>query len=276
MRWFSGSLCCLLACPVCALDGYVVGAGIEADSQDGLAASIWTDLGLTEKTWLSVAFAKSTVDSPRGRSIDTLFADIAVDHWFEPIGVQLGMAYWGDSDVLDSTDVVGALYWRNAKTRVALDAEYRDYSLEFFRQDALPGQDIEFHSTGVGLSARFSLSPSVDLSLSGMKYDYNVNLGRAANLPITDFLSVSRLSLINSLIEQRVKIGLSLDAGEQRWSLDYANWKGEVDGSRTNSTTLRLLTPMGQKSDIEFGIGVDDSDTYGSVTFFSVFVFFYG
>ncbi|MCH8248110.1 MAG: hypothetical protein IH913_00745 [Proteobacteria bacterium] len=46
--------------------------------------------------------------------------------------------------------------------------------------------------------------------------------------------------------------------------------------AKTDSTTLRFLTPMGKKSDIEFGLGVDDSDTYGSVTLFSLFVYFYG
>jgi hypothetical protein len=40
--------------------------------------------------------------------------------------------------------------------------------------------------------------------------------------------------------------------------------------------TLRLLTPLSEKTDIEFGLGYDDSDLYGDVTFFSVYLYFYG
>ena len=276
MRWFKTSLLCLLVGPAWALEGYIVGAGVEADSADGLAGSVSAELEFTRNTWISAAAAKSTLDLPRGRSVDTIYGNIGFDHWFEPVGIRLGVAYWGDSDILDSTDFAGSVYWRNDKASISLGIEYREFSFDIFRQDALPGQDVEFHAEGIGLSGRLSLGRSVSLSLSAIDFDYNVNLGRAANQPITDFLSVSRLSLINSLIDYRARVGLSLDAGERRWSLDYATWKGEVDGSKTDSTTLRFLTPMGRKSDVEFGIGVDDSDTYGSVTFFSIFVFFYG
>ncbi len=276
MRWFKFTSLLLFAGPACALEGYVVGLGLEGDSADGIAGSFSLDLGLTEKTWLSVAAAKSSLDLPRGGSLDSRFGQLGIDHWFEPLGVSLGIAYWDASDILNSTDYLGEVYWRGDNARVALDIEYRDFSFDVFRRDALAGQDVEFHADGIGLSARFSLTQSIDLNLAGIDYNYNVNLGRAANQPITDFQSVSRLSLINSLVDFRANVGLGFDIGKQRWSLDYASWLGEVDGSRTTSTTLRFLTPMGQKSDVEFGIGVDDSDIFGSISFFSVHLFFYG
>ena len=33
---------------------------------------------------------------------------------------------------------------------------------------------------------------------------------------------------------------------------------------------------MSDNSDIEFGLGVDDSELYGTVTFLSVYMYFYG
>ena len=57
---------------------------------------------------------------------------------------------------------------------------------------------------------------------------------------------------------------------------DFMKEEGEVDGSVTNSVTVRLMTPIGDKSDIEFGLGVDNSELYGTVTFLSVYLFFYG
>ncbi|MCH9005868.1 MAG: hypothetical protein IH838_11330 [Proteobacteria bacterium] len=266
----------LFASPAWAAGGYIVGAGVEADSDDANALTISAEFGLAENTWITTALAKNQVDLPRGISIDTLYADIGIDHWFDPLGVRVGVAYWGDNEILDSVDLRGSLYWRNDKVSVSGNFEYRDFSFDIFRDDLQPGQDVRFHAKGAGLSVRFELNDAVDLRLSGIDYTYNVDLSRAANAPIRDFLSVSRLSLINSLIDYRVRIGLGIDVGEQRWSLDYATWKGEVDGSKTDSTTLRFLTPMGKKSDIEFGLGVDDSDTYGSVTLFSLFVYFYG
>jgi hypothetical protein len=34
--------------------------------------------------------------------------------------------------------------------------------------------------------------------------------------------------------------------------------------------------PLSDRSDIEFGLGYDASDLYGNVTFFSLFLYFYG
>ncbi len=276
MHWFRASIVLFVASPVWAIEGYIIGVGAEADSEDAAAGSISADIGLKKNTWLSAAIAKNMVDLPHGINIDTLYADIGIDQWFEPIGIRLGAAYWGDDEILDSVDFRGSLYWRNDKFRVSGLFEYRDFSFDVFRDDLRPGQDVRFHAKGAGLSARFELSPSVDLNFSAIDYRYSVNLRLDANRPIRDFLTVSRLSLLNSLVDYRGRVELGVDVGKQRWAIDYATWKGEVDGRKTDSVTLRFLTPLGQKSDIEFGLGVDQSDDYGSVTVFSVFLFFYG
>ena len=276
MRWSKAFVLFLLTGPVWAAEGYIIGIGADADNVDGSAASISGELGVTKTTWLSSAIAKSSIDLPRGISIDTVYADIGIDHWFDPFGVRATVAYWGDSDILDSNDFRGSMYWRNDKVSLSTQFEYRDFSFDVFRDDLRPGQDFRFYATGVGLTGRFALSESVDLNVSGIDYNYSVDLRIDANRPILDFVSVSRLSLINSLIDYRVRAGLGIDVGKQRWSLDVATWKGEVDGGKTDSATLRLLTPMGKKSDIEFGLGVDKSREFGSATVFSVYLYFYG
>lgn len=266
----------MFASPVWAAEGYIVGLGLEADDADGLSVSVSGDLGITSSTWISAAIAKSTVDLPQASEIDTVYADIGLDHWFDPVGVRLSVAYWGDSDILDSNDSKAAVYWRNDKLTLSAEYEYRDFSFDVFRDNLRPGQDFRFHASGVGLSARIALHDRVDLRLSAIDYDYNVNLGVAANRPILDFLSVSRLSLINSLIDKRARIGLAVDFGDQRWSLDLATWKSEVDASKTHSATLRLLTPLSRSSDIEIGFGVDNSNDYGSALLLSISLYFYG
>lgn len=276
MRWSKALPLILLAGPAWALDGYILGGGVEADSADGLAAAVFADIGLSEKTRLSAALGKSSVELPRGIDLDTSYGDIGLDYWFDPVGIRMEVAYWGDNDFLDSIDWRGGLYWRNDKVTVSGNLEYRDFEFDIFGNDAVPGRNVRFHAKGAGLSARFQLNDALSLNVMGIDYRYNVNLNRGGNRDIMDFLSVSRLSLINSLIDYRAGGGLGLDIGEQRWDLDYRTWKAEVDGSITHSATLNLTTPIGQRGDIQFGLGVDDSDTYGSITFFTVQLFFYG
>lgn len=266
----------LLAEPVVAGEGYVIGAGIEGDSQEGIAASLIGELGLTNETWVSAAIARSTAESAFGLNLDTWYADLGIDHWWDPVGVRAGIAYWGDDDTLDSTDLRGSVYWRDDRFSIAGDYEYRDFKVVFPETDQFPGRSAGFGANGVGMSVRIDITDSVSFGLSGMDYDYDVNLKLDGNRPLLQLLSFSRLSLINSLVDYRASATLGLDAGKRHWQLDVGTWKGEVDGSITRTATFRLLNPLGDTSDIEFALGVDDSELYGNVTFFSVFLFFYG
>ena len=96
------------------------------------------------------------------------------------------------------------------------------------------------------------------------------------NADAARLLSVSRLSLINTIIDHRASVSLGIDQGPRYWEIDFTTWEGVIDRSRTNSTTLRFLTPMTDKTDIEFGLGYDDSELYGDVAFFSLYLYFYG
>ena len=132
-------------------------------------------------------------------------------------------------------------------------------------------------SSGIGAAlAEAYAGPGTSLFLHGMNYDYSVDLRIDDTRNIRDLVSLSRFSLINSLVDHRAGIGLGIDMGLKEWVLDYTTWRGAVDGGRTDSVTLRFLTPMGRRSDIEFGLGYDDSELYGDVMFFSVFAYFYG
>lgn len=276
MPWFKACLVLLLVSPAWAIDGYVVGGGVESDDTGGLGMAAFTDIGLSKKTHLSLLVGQNSVDLPRDLELDTINGNIGLDRVFEHFGFRLEFAYWGDNEILDSRDWRGALYWRNDSFTISGELEQRNFEFDIFRDDALPGQDISFQARGYGLSTSFRLSDKARLSLRGINYDYNVDLQRAANRPIVDLLSVSRLSLINSLVSHRASAALSFDIGNKVLSMNYGLWKVEADGTTTHSATLRFLTPIGKTRDIEFGLGVDDSERYGSVSFFSVYLYFYG
>lgn len=275
MRWRRAIPLLLLASNALAADGYVLGFGIEGDTSDGLGASAIADIALSENTWLTAAVARTTVDLPRLQSLDTWYGDLGLDHWFDPVGIRIGAAYWGDSDILDSVDWRGSLYWRGSRATLAVDYEHRAFEFELPAVGTFPGRVIQFNANGIGLSARFELSDETSLSIFGMDYDYNKDLRIGSNRGILELLSFSRLSLINSLVDYSAGITFGLESGNQRWQFDVGTWRGEVDAAVTRSAMVRLMTPLGEYSDIEFGLGVDDSELYGTVTFASVFLYFY-
>lgn len=255
---------------------YLIAGGLESDTDGTLAASISAGRAMTDPTWLSLTVAHTNVDIERRPSLNTWFGEVALDHHFDPLGVRLAASYWGDNDVLDSTDGRASLYWRNPRFSLSGDVEYRDFEFDVPAGIVLPGRTVGFDAEGYGASLRVELGSSADLSITGMRYEYNVNLRFDQNRGIARLLNASRLSLINSLVDHRASVGLGLDRGAQRWELVLSGSQGAVDGNHTRSATVRFLMPLSERSDIEFGLGYDDSDLYGDVTFFSVFLYFYG
>jgi len=276
MYWRSGIACLLFASHALAAEDYIVGFGLEGDSADGLGAAIIGDLAVGKNTWLTGAVARSVVDVPDRRSVESWYGDLEIDHLFDPVGVSFGVSYWGDTDTLDSRDWRGSVYWRGDKFMLSGEYEYRDFRFELPATDFFPGRVFRFDANGIGLTARIDLTEKVSLGLQGKDYNYGANLRLDRNRGLLDLFAFSRLSLINSLVDYRVGASLGVDTGKRYWRLEAASWKSEADDGTTRSATLRLTTPMGDRGDIEFGLGVDNSDLYGSVTFLSVFLYFYG
>lgn len=257
-------------------DGFMIGGGVESDTEDGVSAALIGGVGLAKNTWLSAGVAMSTVELTRGREIDALYADVELDHYFDPVGVRIGAAYWGDSDVLESNDWRAAIYWRNESVTLAAEYEFRDFDFIIPSTDFVSVRELMFDADGIGASAKFKTSENTSLFLSGKKFDYSVPFRPVENVDAANLVTVSRLSLINTLIDHRASVSFSIDRGLKNWEIDFTTWEGVLAGSRTNSLTLRFLTPMTDKTDVEFGLGYDDSELYGDVTFFSLYLYFYG
>ena len=266
----------LLSNAAFAVEGFMIGAGGEGDSDDELSLAVVGGLGLTEDTWLSAALAQSEVDLVDGRELETAYADIDLDHYFGPIGVRLGAAYWGDSDVLTSNDWRASGYFRNEVVTLSFDYEYRDFEFIIPSTDFTTSREVLFDADGFGVSARIQTSEKTNLRLRGIKYDYSIPFRPVENVDAQRLLSVSRLSLINSLVDHRAGVTLGIESGDSAWDIDLTTWEGALSGSRTKSLTVRYLTPLSKRTDIELGIGYDDSELYGDVTFFSLYLFFYG
>ena len=256
---------------------FVIGAGVETDSQDSVAYSLLGDIAVADATWLSASVAYSGIDAPIRQDVDFLYADVGIDHFFDPVGIRFGVSYWGDSDLLDSNDLRGSIYTRGEGRMLSFDAEHRQFNFNIPAIDAQPRADVEFDGTGAGLSTRFDVSDRVSFSASGMSYEYSreFNLGDDA-ARVVDVLTFSRLSVLSSLVDWRARAGLDIDFGLRSLQLSLSKWRGVVDKSSNVGATIGFLTPVGNRADLEISLGYDDSNLYGDVTFVSVFVYLYG
>ena len=255
---------------------FVIGAGVEADSQDGLALTLLGDIGVADNTWLSAAVARSTVDIPRRDDSSTWYGDLSIDHYFNPVGVRVGAAYWGDSEVLDSVDARLSVYSRGDNSYLSINGEHREFDLIIPPFLTFPGSERSFSANGLGLTTRVNLNDDVSIRASGMSYEYDIDLDAGETDRVVDLLTVSRLSLLSSLIDWRATVGLDIDFGLNRLSFDVSRWQGAIDNGDNYGATISYLAPVSQRTDVEFSIGYDDSDLFGDVTIFSVFVYFYG
>lgn len=279
MSWFKRKAAFMLAILLCGSafggDGYIVGLGAEGDTSDSFALSAFGDFGLTEKTWLSVTAAKAQAEGVFNQ-LRTTYGDIGVDHYFDPIGVRIGAAYWGDHDILDSVDYRGSIYLRTKAVTFATEYERRNFDFRFNLEPTLEPRRVQFEADGYGLNFRASASERVGMFIRGMTYDYSVDLTRLQNISDLNFLSASRLSLANSLLDYRLDAGIDIKFGLKLLSLEVGNRQTAIDSGRVDSYSVGFLFPASDASDIELRIGYDDSDSFGSTTVFSFFWFFYG
>ncbi len=272
-RWASTVFLVVLAGPVSA-DGYVLGFGAEGDSADGRAISAFGDFGLADNTWLSVT---ATTAETQGiiQDNDTRLIRASVDRYFDPVGVRIGSSYWGNADILDSRDVNVAVYARGKPGLLSLEYEKRRFEFDL-QSDLLRGRTVEFSADGWGLSSRLALGENVNLYLSGMAYDYSRNLRVQPDIDLLAFISTSRLSMVNNLIDDRINGGIEFRFGLRSLDLTAGQWQTAVDGSRIDSYSIGFLTPISDRYDAEFRLSLDESETFGRTTAFSFFLYYFG
>lgn len=270
--WF---LCLLLAALPLPASEHIIALGADLDSEDSKAFSVAGNFALAEETWLSASLGNN--HSP-GELFDlnAIYLDAGIDHYFDPIGMRVAAAYWGDSDLLDSKDLRGSLYWRNDRGSLAVDVERRDFDLTFEFLLSRDFREVEFSADGIGASLRLKLHDALSIYANGMSYDYSRNLAVQPNIDVLRIFALSSLSTVNSLLDDRVSAGLEYSFGSRVLDVRASSWRTAVFGDRVDSIGLGLLTPLGSASDIELRLSLDDSDSAGRATLFSVYAYFYG
>ncbi len=276
IRRFCCSIVAFLVCNGSAIEsGYILGIGATADSEDGRALTAFGDFGIRENTWLTTTVGTTDTKSTVG-GFSTRIADVGIDHYFNPVGVRISGAYWGDSEILDSDDVRASLYYRNDKASFSVDYERRNFDFVFESTLLRDRRKAEFQADGWGMTNRIQFGDRTTIRLSGMSYDYSRDIRIQPEIDTLRFLSASRLSLMNSLIDYRINAGLEFRFGLRSVDLSVGRWKTAVDQSKVDSYTIGFVTPMTDRTDIEFRLSFDDSDNFGNTTALTVYLYYFG
>jgi len=267
---------CLAAGSAQAGSGYILGLAAEADTADGRAVSAFADLGLTETTWLSFALGRTNTGSELTR-LETYRADFSIEQTIGAVGARIGAGYWGDSDILDSNDIRGAVFVRGRGAGLSVDLQRRnfDFIVEGLR-DSDRRRQVEFSADGLGASAWLRAGERVTLFASGMNFDYSRDIRLTDNIEILNFLSTSRLSLMNSLIDYRLSAGIDVAVGERIVGISLGQWQTAIDGGKVNSVGLDYVSPAGASTDLELRLALDDSQNFGRTIAFSIGIYFFG
>ena len=109
-----------------------------------------------------------------------------------------------------------------------------------------------------------------------MVYEYSRDIRLQENIDNLRFLSTSRLSLMNSLIDYRVSGGMDFQFGSKIFDLTLSTWQTALDGGRVNSIAVGFTAPSGIASDLDLRLAYDDSQNYGSTVAFAVSFYFFG
>jgi hypothetical protein len=81
---------------------------------------------------------------------------------------------------------------------------------------------------------------------------------------------------MNSLIDYRVNAGMEYRFGLRSIDVSAGSWKTAVDQSKVDSYTIGFLTPMTDRTDIEFRLSFDDSENFGNTTALTVYLYYFG
>lgn len=256
-------------------EGYILGIGAARDTEDATAMTAFGDFGVGENTWLSAMVGTTQTEAQIG-GFETSSYDIAIDHYFDPVGIRLSAAYWGDSHLLDSDDLRVSFYYRDEIASISADYERRDFDFVFGSVLLGDRRKVEFQADGWGMTSRFRIGDRFSFSLSGMHFDYSRRIRIDPDINVLRFLSASRLSLMNSLLDYRTNAGVEMAFGLRSVDLSVGTWKTAVDQSKVDSYSIGFLTPVSDRSDLEIRVSFDDSENFGKTTALTVYLYYFG
>ncbi|MEM7280476.1 MAG: hypothetical protein AAF438_02420 [Pseudomonadota bacterium] len=279
---------CTLTCFGLALSGwaqdeiesskhpYAILAGIDIDDEGALGFQGAVSYGLLERTWLSGS--AGTTQSPDDQTgLNIVSAAVDIDHQFRSgFGVSGEVEYWGDSDALSRNGVAAKLYYNGGDWRLGVEVGRRDYDVTITLPQLVDTREVGFDSDSFGAFYRYS-NDVWGFGVSGRSYDYSVNT-RLLNTPFAvERLGLSALTLADSLLDQDLNVSIHKKLkGSRLIELSYSVSESAVDGRDSDIIGLAIVTPVGDRTDLEINFGSAQTDGSENSLFGGVLLTFYG
>ena len=262
--------------PAAAETLFLLGGGIAADGEGGVAWSALADVSFTEQSSVSLSLASTRADGVP-EDIHTRSWDLGLDHNFGPLGLELSIGQWGDPDHFDSDDGSLSLYHRSDNWYLAASYLVRDIDLTFranLPQIAIE-RKLQTTATGVGIRARYTNENGVSLIARGRQYDYDADVTRLEQLEILRRRAPTAITLAGALLDSSVSAGIEWPVGERFLSVTLTRDATATDKIDINSLSVGLLSPVGRNFDLDVSLGYSKAANGDSAVFLSAMLFYY-
>lgn len=253
-----------------------LGAQVDEDDADAVLGTLYVGVGPT--TWLTFGAGRSS--SPADRAdieADTLL--IGVDHRFDTVGFTLEAERWGDSGVLETTDLEASIYFENERWRVGVAYETRDIEIPFTLIGPLGGtlhRTADVSADGVTVSARVGIGDAWNLYLGLTKHDYERDLHVLPRIQSLNLLSASTLTLANSFLDRERSLAVERELGLTTLNVRVATDRSAIDDSKLETVEAAVLFPVGARVDLEVSVGRGRSDFFDAGVFGGLTFLLYG
>jgi hypothetical protein len=253
-----------------------LGAQVDEDDADAVLGTVYVGVGAA--TWVTFAAGRSS--SPADRAdieADTLV--LGLDHRFDAVGFTLEAERWGDSDVLETKDLGGSVYFERERWRIGVGYETRDIEIPFTLTGPLGGtlrRTAEVSASSYSVDARVALGEAWTMYFGLAEHDYERNLRVLPRIQSLNLLSTSTLTLANSFIDHERSLAVDRELGATTLNVRLATDRSAIDDSKLETVEAAVLFPVGGRVDLEVSLGRGRSDFFDAGLFGGLTFLLYG
>ncbi len=255
---------------------YAILLGADVDDEGALGFQAAASYGLKERTWLSGSLG-TTASPDEQTGLNIFSASIDIDHQFvSGFGVGGEVDYWGDTDALSRIGYGAKVYYSGGDWRLGLVAGRRDYDVTINLPLLRDTREVGFDSDSIAVFYRYS-GESWGFSARGTSFDYSIDT-RLLNTPFAlERLGLSALTLSDSLLDQSVSVAIEKKLkGSRLIELSYSVNESAVDGRDSDILGLAIVTPVGDRTDLEINFGSAQTDGADNSLFAGIMLTIYG
>jgi hypothetical protein len=255
--------------------GWMLGLGAQVDENEAHSLLGTSYIAAGARTWLTFSAGESSSPGDGG-DIEANAVLIGVDHRLDKVGFTLEAEQWGDSGVLETTDLAGSVYFDRPRWRIGFGYERRDIEIPFTVTGPFGGvfqRSVDVQADGFSLNASLSLAERWRLSAGLKEYDYDRNLNALPRIASLNWLSTSTLTLANSFLDHDRWINVERRFGQATLlNARAATDASAIDGAELETLEVAVLFPIGRRIDLEVNLGSGrssffDAGVYGGLLF---------